>query len=96
MNYVLTAVLILVVFYFAVGVYRLERDRALCRAYAEAPENLRLILKNMLVVVRAEGNWGRVERMRDELRLALRMINEIRHDRGNEALQASKRARARA
>ncbi len=38
-----------------------------------------------------EGTWDRVEFMRDEVRQALRTLDDMRHDRSNEGLRASKR-----
>lgn len=91
MTYVLTAVLLLVILLFASGIYRLERTRAHYEASTGRPDNLRFILKDMLRTVQAEGNWDRVEFMRDEVRQALRMLDDMRHDRSNEGLHASKR-----
>ncbi|WP_241164074.1 hypothetical protein [Serratia marcescens] len=91
MIYVLTAVLLLAILLFASGIYRLERTRADYEASTGRPENLRFILKDMLRTVQTEGTWDRVEFMRDEVRQALRTLDDMRHDRSNEGLRASKR-----
>lgn len=48
-------------------------------------------MKDMLRTVQSEGQWDRVEFMRNEVRQALRMLDDMRHDRSNEGLRASKR-----
>lgn len=90
MNYVLTAVLLFAILLFAFGIYRLERARASYDLKSVRPESLRFILKGMLRTIEAEGSWGHLEHMRDEVRRALRTLDELRHNRGNEALRASK------
>jgi hypothetical protein len=90
MNYVLTVVLLLAILLFASGIYRLERTRAAYEASTGRPENLRFILKDMLRTVQTEGQWDRVECMRNEIRQALRTLDCMRHDRGNDSLRASK------
>ena len=91
MIYVLTVVLLLVILFFAVGIYRLERTRAGYEASIGRPENLRFILNGMLLTVQIEGQWDRLEFMRDEIRQALRTLDDMRHDCSNEGLRASKR-----
>ncbi|HHH9566543.1 TPA: hypothetical protein ACP33B_004651 [Pseudomonas aeruginosa] len=91
MIYVLMAVLLLAIIFFASGIYRLERTRAAYEASTGRPENLRFILKDMLRTVQTEGQWDRLEFMRDEVRRALRTLDDMRHDRSDEALRASKR-----
>jgi len=90
MNFVLTVVLLLAIFFFISGIYRLERARASYDIESVRPHNLKHILKGMLRTVEAEGAWGHLEHMRDEVRQALRTLDAIRHDRSNEALRASK------
>lgn len=88
MTYVLTAVLLLAILLFASGIYRLECIRADYEASTGRPENLRFILKDMLRTVQAESKWDRVEFMRDEVRQALRTLDDMRHNRSNEGLRA--------
>lgn len=91
MNYVLTVVLLLAILLFASGIYRLERARTSYDLESERPHNLKHVLKGMLRTVEAEGSWSDLEYMRNEVRLALRTLDGMRHDRSNEALRASKR-----
>lgn len=91
MNYILTVVLLLAILLFASAIYRLELTRADYDARARRPEDLRFVLKDMLQTVQAEGQWERLEVMRDEIRQALRTLDGMRHDRSNEALRGSKK-----
>lgn len=90
MNYVLTGVLLLAILLFASGIYRLERARASYDLESVRPESLKHVLKGMLRTVEKEGSWGHLEHMRDEVRRALRTLDEMRHDRNNDALRHSK------
>lgn len=90
MNYVLTVVLLLAILLFASGIYRLERARASYDLESVRPEHLKFILKGMVRTVEKEGSWGHLEHMRDEVRRALRMLDEMRHDRSHETLRTSK------
>lgn len=65
MNYVLTVVLLLAILVFALGIYRLARTRADYEASTARPENLRLILKDMLRAIEAKGQWAQLEFMRE-------------------------------
>ena len=86
-------VLLLVIFLFASGIYRLERARKSFGTNTMSPEHLPFILKGMVRTVQAEGDWGRVEFMRDEVRKALQTLDRLRHDPTNEILRASKKRR---
>ncbi|TXT28178.1 MAG: hypothetical protein FD131_3311 [Rhodocyclaceae bacterium] len=90
MNYVLTVVLLLAIFLFASGIYRLERARASYEIESLRPHNLKHVLKGMLRTVEAEGSWEQLEFMRGEVRRALRTLDDMRHNHDNEALRASK------
>lgn len=90
MNYVLAAVLLLLILMFARACYRLESARASYDIESVRPHNLKRILKGMLRTVEADASWGDLEHMREEVRQALRTLDRVRHDRSNEALRASK------
>ncbi|AIV73596.1 hypothetical protein X994_6634 (plasmid) [Burkholderia pseudomallei] len=91
MLYLLMAALFFAILLLAFCIYRLERSRADYEAWTHRPENLPFILKNMLRTVRVEGRWDCLEIMRGDVRQALRTLNDMRHDRSNENLRASKR-----
>lgn len=90
MNYVLTVVLLLAILFCASGIYRLERARASYEIESVRPHNLKHVLKGMLRTVEKEGSWEQLEFMRGEVRRALRLLNDMRHNQGNEALRKSK------
>ena len=90
MNYVLTVVLLLVILYFGFLIYQALRSRARSSTLIEDPENLHYILARMTHVIQTDGKWDRLEFMRDEVRRSLRMLDDMRHDRSNKALRASK------
>ncbi len=90
MNYVLTVVLLLAILFCAFGIYRLERARASYQLESVRPYNLKHVLKGMLRTVETEGSWEQLEFMRVEVRRALRTLDEMRHNQGNEALRKSK------
>jgi hypothetical protein len=90
MNYLLSAVLLLLVFVCARAAYRLERAVKANDEFARQPENLPSVLSDMLETVRQEARWDQVERMRHEVRLALRDLDGLRHDRRNVPLRNSK------
>ncbi len=91
MNDVLAAVLLLEILLFAFGIYRMERALASYSLESVRPRNLKHVLDGMLHTVRAEGSWSELEFMREEVRQALRTLDDMRHDSSHEALRASKR-----
>jgi hypothetical protein len=96
MTYILLAIILVLCSVLALVlkvVFRLvdrdQRDR-----YTSEPSNLSVIVTDMLMTIEKRAQWDSTERMRDDLRHALWLINKMRHDQGQHDLRASKPARS--
>ncbi len=93
MNYILFVLLVVVtlIVLSVFHVYHLWRIRKITEGMLHRPENLPLVLLCMLKTVKRDAQWIQLESMRNDIRRALRDLDNLRHDVTNKPLRDSKR-----
>ncbi|MBU2851164.1 MULTISPECIES: hypothetical protein [Acidithiobacillus] len=90
MNYILSAFLVAAIIYDVYLIYhRLKSNRSVARLISD-PEALTYVLQTMIHTVEKDGDWVKLETMRSDVRMALRNLDELRHDVSNKSLRDSK------
>ena len=91
MNYILTILLVAAIAYnFYLLFHGLKRNRRIDR-FISNPESLTYILQYMTHTVEEDGDWAKLEAMRNDVRSSLRDIDNLRHDVSNKSLRDSKK-----
>lgn len=93
---VIWSVLLVVVFSYSVyALFRVLKRQHTAYKFYSNPESLTHILQCMIHEVGKEGDWTRLEVMRDDVRSSLRILDNLRHDVSNKPLRGSKPSRAK-
>ncbi|WP_215849548.1 hypothetical protein [Acidithiobacillus ferriphilus] len=91
MNYILSILLMTAIAYnFYLIFHGLKRNRRIGR-FISNPESLTYILQYMTHTVEKDGDWAKLEAMRNDVRRSLRDIDNLRHDVSNKSLRDSKK-----
>jgi hypothetical protein len=92
MNYILSVLLVAAIAYnFYLIFHGLKRNKSIDR-FVSNPESLTCILQYMIHTVDKDGDWAKLETMRNDVRRSLRNLDNLRHDVSNKSLRDSKKA----